>query len=65
MDVQRTHQRVVAFETPAAAVNGGPLHARTAAGKLIMVVTNEATQTLNRTYTATVGFKRIPAVNMK
>ena len=40
-DRQRVHQRVVAFETPGAEVEKGPLHARTAAGKLIVVLTNE------------------------
>ena len=40
-DTQRVHQRVVAFETPAAEVEKGPLHAHTAPHKLIVVLTNE------------------------
>ena len=40
-DVQRTYQRVVAFETPAAGVDRGPVLAHAAPGKLIVVVTNE------------------------
>ena len=40
-DVQRTYQRVVAFETPAAGVERGPVLAHAAPGKLIVVVTNE------------------------
>ena len=53
-DTQRVHQRVVAFETPAADVEKGPLHAETAAGKLIVVVTNEASGNFNGSYSVTV-----------
>ena len=40
-DVQRMYQRVVAFETPAAGVERGPVLGHAAPGKLIVVVTNE------------------------
>ena len=52
-DTQRVHQRVVAFETPAAHVEKGPLHARTAGGKLIVVVTNEASSNFNASFSVT------------
>ena len=48
------HQRVVAFETPAADVERGPLHGGTAAGKMIVVVTNEASGNFNSSYSVTV-----------
>ena len=47
-DDVRMYQRVVAFETPAAG-EGGPLHAHTAAGKLIVVLTNEGAAEFNTT----------------
>ena len=48
------HQRVVAFETPDAHVEKGPLHAGAAAGKLIIVVTNEVAAGFNQSYGVTV-----------
>ena len=53
-DAQRVHQRVVAFETPDTHVEKGPLHAGTAAGKLIIVVTNEVAAGFNQSYGVTV-----------
>jgi hypothetical protein len=47
-DKMRVYQRVVAFETPAAGL-GGPLHEHTAAGKLIVVLTNEEDTPFNTT----------------
>ena len=52
-DTQRVFQRVVAFETPAMGL-GGPLHAGTPAGKLIVVLTNEQAGG-GSTFTTTVG----------
>ena len=54
-DRQRVHQRVVAFETPGAEVEKGPLHAHTAAGKLIVVLTNEQFSPSSAVFNATVG----------
>ena len=53
--VARTrHQRVVAFETPETGL-GGPLHAHSAAGKLIVVLTNEAYGNAVSNFSTTVG----------
>jgi hypothetical protein len=54
-DTQRVHQRVVAFETPEIGVERGPMQAHAAAGKLIVVLTNEGDETHNGSYTTTVG----------
>ena len=54
-DTQRVHQRVVAFDTPAAGVARGPLHGGAAAGRLIVVATDEASANFNSSYSATVG----------
>jgi hypothetical protein len=54
-DTQRLHQRVVAFETPEIGVERGPVQAHAAAGKLIIVVTNEGDRAHNGSYTTTVG----------
>ena len=54
-DRQRVHQRVVAFETPGQDVEKGPLHAKTAAGKLIVVLTNEQAGPNPTAFNATIG----------
>lgn len=53
-DTQRLHQRVVAFETPPAHINRGPLHEATAPGKLILVLTNEASKAFSANFSVTV-----------
>lgn len=54
-DTQREYQRVVAFETPKTGL-GGPLHSRTPAGNLIVVLTNEQrTDAAVTNFTTTVG----------
>ena len=57
-DKQRLSQRVVAFETPEQG-RGGPLHVNTSAGKLIVVLTNEASITFNTTVRTTDGAARV------
>lgn len=54
-DTQRVHQRVVAFETPEAGVERGPLQRHAPAGKLIVVLTNEADAQHSGNYTATIA----------
>lgn len=54
-DTQRVHQRIVAFETPRSGVERGPMQTHAAAGKLIVVLTNEADEVHNGSYTTTVG----------
>ena len=56
-DTQRVHQRVVAFETPPAHINRGPLHEATAPGKLILVLTNEAATDFNESFNVIVRTK--------
>lgn len=56
-DSQRLQQRVVAFETPPLG-RGGPLHETTAAGKLIVVLTNEGSVSFNVTVGTTDGEHR-------
>eukprot|EP00040_Diaphanoeca_grandis_P043001 m.266634 g.266634 ORF g.266634 m.266634 type:complete len:630 (-) comp68502_c0_seq1:63-1952(-) len=57
-DIQRPRQRVVAFETPEMGL-GGPLHATTAAKKLIVVVTNEANASFTTVVGTTDGLQRV------
>jgi hypothetical protein len=57
-DYARWKQRVVAFQTPEMG-QGGPLHAHTAAGKLIVVLTNEDTVEFNTTVGTTDTVQRM------
>lgn len=57
-DVTRLRQRVVAFQTPAVG-QGGPLHTGTAAGKLILVLTNEAAVNFSTTVGTNDGVQKV------
>jgi len=57
-DVTRLRQRVVAFQTPAVG-QGGPLHTSTAAGKLILVLTNEAAVNFSTTVGTNDGVQKV------
>lgn len=57
-DVTRMEQRVVAFQTPEVG-QGGPLHMHTAAGKLIVVLTNEAADAFATAVGTTDGNRRM------